>query len=89
MALDPVCGMTVDPAKAAGHVDHEGTTYNFCSKGCVAKFTADPKKYLEGKREPMTHGAPQVISLGGLKKSSQPSAVSSQHAAPSTQHAAP
>ncbi|MBZ5557797.1 MAG: heavy metal translocating P-type ATPase [Acidobacteriia bacterium] len=89
MALDPVCGMTVDPAKAAGHVDHEGTTYHFCSKGCVAKFTADPKKYLEGKREPMTHGAPQVISLGGLKKSSQPSAVSSQHAAPSTQHAAP
>ena len=48
MALDPVCGMTVDPARAAGHVEHEGTTYYFCSKGCVAKFSADPKKYLSG-----------------------------------------
>ena len=54
MALDPVCGMTVDPARAAGHVEHDGTTYYFCSKGCVAKFTADPKKYLSGVREPMT-----------------------------------
>ena len=48
MALDPVCGMTVDPARAAGHVEHDGTTYYFCSKGCVAKFKADPKKYLSG-----------------------------------------
>src|SRR5258706_10183778 len=95
MALDPVCGMTVDPARAAGHVDHQGTTYHFCSKGCVAKFTADPKKYLDGKREPMAHGAPQVIALGGLKRppepsalSPQPSALRTQHPAPSTQHPA-
>jgi len=32
--------MTVDPARAAGHVDHDGTTYYFCSKGCAAKFAA-------------------------------------------------
>ena len=51
--LDPVCGMMVDPDRAAGHVEHAGTTYYFCSKGCVAKFTADPEKYLSGKREPM------------------------------------
>ncbi len=51
--LDPVCGMTVDPDRAAGHVDHDGTTYYFCSKGCVAKFAADPEKYLSGAREPM------------------------------------
>jgi P-type Cu+ transporter len=89
MALDPVCGMTVDPARAAGHVDHEGTTYHFCSKGCVAKFTADPRKYLEGKREPMSHGAPQVFALGGLKKRPQPSALSPSSSAPSTQHPAP
>jgi len=48
MAVDPVCGMTIDPARAAGRVEHEGTTYYFCSTGCVAKFTADPKKYLSG-----------------------------------------
>jgi P-type Cu+ transporter len=46
MALDPVCGMTVDPARAAGQAEHEGATYYFCSKGCLAKFTADPKRYL-------------------------------------------
>ncbi len=57
MALDPVCGMTVDPARAAGSVEHAGTTYYFCSKGCVAKFTADPEKFLSGAREPMTHPA--------------------------------
>ena len=58
--------MTVDPARAAGTVDHDGTTYYFCSKGCVAKFTADPKKYLSGAREPMH--APPVLTIGGLKK---------------------
>ena len=66
MAVDPVCGMTVNPDRAAGTVDHDGTTYYFCSKSCVARFQADPKKYLAGTREPMH--APQVVTLGGLKK---------------------
>ena len=48
MSIDPVCGMTVDPAKAAGHVEHKGTTYHFCSKHCVHAFKADPEKYLSG-----------------------------------------
>jgi len=59
--------MMVDPDRAAGRVDHNGKTYYFCSKGCVAKFTADPEKYLSGKREPVP--AP-VMQLGGLKKPS-------------------
>jgi Cu+-exporting ATPase len=54
-AIDPVCGMTVDPARAAGSVDLHGTTYYFCSKGCVAKFTADPDRYLSGQRDTMPH----------------------------------
>jgi len=70
MALDPVCGMTVDPAKAAGSFDYHGTMYFFCGKGCLAKFSADPEKFLSGHREPMGHHAPpQIISLGRLKKS--------------------
>jgi len=68
VALDPVCGMTVDPARAAGQVDHEGTTYYFCSKGCVAKFTADPKKYLSGTRETMPAAPPALLTIGGLKR---------------------
>jgi Cu+-exporting ATPase len=71
VVLDPVCGMTVDPARAAGHVDHDGTTYYFCSKGCAARFSADPQKYLSGVREPMTHGGstgPALLTIGGLKR---------------------
>jgi Cu+-exporting ATPase len=73
--VDPVCGMMVDPDRAAGRVDHKGKTYHFCSKGCVAKFTADPETYLAGAREPM-QPAP-VLQIGGLKKSSVSSHQSS------------
>jgi Cu+-exporting ATPase len=45
--LDPVCGMTVYPATAKLHTEHAGTTYYFCSRGCLEKFTADPVKYLD------------------------------------------
>jgi P-type Cu+ transporter len=44
---DPVCGMTVNPAKAAGNREHRGHTYYFCGAGCVAKFTADPDRYVK------------------------------------------
>ena len=43
---DPVCGMDVDPAKTAHHVDHAGHVYHFCSAGCRTKFIAEPGKYL-------------------------------------------
>ena len=41
MAIDPICGMTVDPSRAAAQVDDGGATYYFCSKGCATKFAAD------------------------------------------------
>jgi Cu+-exporting ATPase len=43
---DPVCGMTVDPATAAGHSEWNGRTYHFCSKSCKAKFDADPARFV-------------------------------------------
>lgn len=46
-AKDPVCGMTVDPARAAGSAEHLGTRYWFCGKGCLAKFQANPDLYLQ------------------------------------------
>jgi Cu+-exporting ATPase len=51
MTLDPVCGMKVDPAKAAGSFDYQGKTYFFCSPHCVAKFKSDPAKYAGGPQE--------------------------------------
>jgi Cu+-exporting ATPase len=42
---DPVCGMAVDPATAAGSAEHAGRTYYFCSRNCVARFQADPGRY--------------------------------------------
>jgi Cu+-exporting ATPase len=47
MERDVVCGMQVDPARAAGHTDHEGKVYSFCSKSCQAKFAANPKQYVK------------------------------------------
>lgn len=43
---DPVCGMTVDPATATHHADHDGQTWYFCSAHCQTKFEADPCHYL-------------------------------------------
>jgi Cu+-exporting ATPase len=47
MAIDPVCGMKVDPHTATLKADHAGRTYYFCAPGCRSKFIADPAKYLE------------------------------------------
>jgi Cu+-exporting ATPase len=43
---DPVCGMTVDPARAAAYVEYAGTRYFFCSAGCAAKFRADRERFV-------------------------------------------
>src|SRR5437762_4667240 len=48
---DPVCGMRVEPANAAGSFAYQGTTYYFCARSCLEKFKANPAAYLErGKR---------------------------------------
>jgi YHS domain-containing protein len=44
--IDPVCGMEVDPSTAEWSYEHEGTTYYFCSKGCMDDFIEDPASYL-------------------------------------------
>ena len=42
----PVCGMSVDPDKAAAQVVHQGQTYYFCSPSCRDQFAANPGAYL-------------------------------------------
>jgi uncharacterized protein len=41
-ATDPVCGMQVDRAKAH-RLEHDGTTYYFCSEHCMHRFEADAR----------------------------------------------
>jgi Cu+-exporting ATPase len=48
-AKDPVCGMDIDPATAAGRSEYGGTTYHFCSDSCKQRFDADPAHYVAGE----------------------------------------
>lgn len=59
--LDPVCGMKVDPATTAHHATHDGVHFHFCSAGCLAKFTADPTKYLFNSSRSEPVAAPGVM----------------------------
>src|SRR5215831_18923713 len=45
--IDPICGMEVEPSKAAGNQVYNGQTYFFCSHHCLAKFKGDPEKFLK------------------------------------------
>ncbi|MEO7073117.1 MAG: YHS domain-containing protein, partial [Rhodanobacter sp.] len=62
-AVDPVCGMSVDPATAKHHAEHAGQTWHFCSAGCREKFVANPSAYLDehATPRPATKTAPGTI----------------------------
>ena len=44
-AIDPVCGMQLDPQTAIPSTTYDGVTYRFCSAQCRETFTADPRRY--------------------------------------------
>lgn len=76
MERDPVCGMQVDPLRAAAQVEHANKNYFFCSKGCGEKFQIEPEKYFSaGAPAPMAVTTP-LVRLGGY---SSPSAVPGPH----------
>ncbi len=55
-AIDPVCGMTVDPRTAVSF-EHGGATHYFCCDGCRAAFAANPAdtsalQLAQGARRP-------------------------------------
>ena len=65
-AVDPVCGMTVDPATAKHRADHDGTTRFFCCAGCRTKFEADPARFLQPRPAPgpAPDSAPGLAPVG-------------------------
>ena len=55
-AIDPVCGMTVDPAHAAGEAEYKGQHYHFCNPSCLKRFQDSPEAFLS-PAEPASPGA--------------------------------
>ena len=50
VAIDPVCGMRVEPSAAVEqglHHVHDGVDHYFCGKGCYLDFGDDPARYLD------------------------------------------
>jgi len=77
-AIDPVCGMSVDPASAKAKVTHIGKTYYFCCTECAKRFDAAPDQYLNAKPSGLvTLGVPgqdlqlptraELMANGGLQ----------------------
>ena len=61
---DPVCGMAVTEL-AEHHTEHEGQPYYFCSAKCLAKFSADPSRYLQ-PAPPALALAPAEVPAGSI-----------------------
>ncbi|TAL08696.1 MAG: heavy metal translocating P-type ATPase [Nitrospirae bacterium] len=67
MAIDPVCGMTVDEQTAPATAVHNGTTYYFCAPGCKRTFEKDPAAVLKGgprgMGSPMAPPSMQMVTM--------------------------
>src|SRR5262249_59226548 len=62
--IDPVCGMTVEPASAAGSHTHAGQTHYFCSLHCRDRFAADPARFLAPPAQPPATEPPPAAEPG-------------------------
>ncbi len=47
-AIDPVCGMRVDPSESDLHAEFQDETYHFCSSECLTEFSAHPQDFVIG-----------------------------------------
>ena len=68
--VDPVCGMTVSPAKSAGDVTYGWRTYYFCGRSCVERFRANPDAFLTAK--PAGGAAAMPVAMPIVVHSSRP-----------------
>src|ERR1700683_4017337 len=65
---DPVCGMTVDPERAAARSEHNGKTFHFCCQSCATKFAAEPEKYIAASAA-SAHRTDFVVPPAGIDSS--------------------
>ena len=64
MAIDPICGMTVDEISATAMSEYKEKKYYFCALGCQRSFEKDPEKALASGEKRMP--PPQVLSVGSI-----------------------
>src|SRR5229473_1406337 len=73
-AIDPVCGMSVNPATARASTQYKGQKSYFCCASCLQKFEADPERYLS---QQANHGQAlstqySVLSTGHTEAATSP-----------------
>ncbi|HQQ78052.1 MAG TPA: heavy metal translocating P-type ATPase [Thermoanaerobaculia bacterium] len=86
---DPVCGMTVDPARAAATVNWGDKDWYFCAKSCAEKFRRDPERFSANEKSAATF-EPMTAPVGlGLPSLTLPSAQATPMAMPAAQPHAP
>lgn len=51
MAIDPVCGMKVDPQTSRIFSTYKKNNIYFCAEACRKAFAENPSKYLNEKSE--------------------------------------
>jgi Cu+-exporting ATPase len=73
--VDPVCGMTVDPATAKWTATHDAIDYFFCSRSCRDRFVAQPVAYNRASRSAEQSHEGHVASLEQMGPTSKPSAA--------------
>ena len=44
--VDPVCGMTIDPANPAARLQFDGRDLMFCSQRCLQRFVSHTEQYV-------------------------------------------
>jgi YHS domain-containing protein len=50
VTVDPVCLMRINTNHAAASIEYHGVRYHFCLEECLAKFQADPERYVDSGR---------------------------------------
>ena len=47
--VDPVCGLSIEPDRAAGRRFANDADVHFCSEICTDRFDADPDRFTAGR----------------------------------------
>jgi Cu+-exporting ATPase len=66
-AIDPVCGMSVRAATAAGSFEYKGEIFLFCSSHCLQQFRENPEQFLNRTTDPKL-SKPISISRGSHER---------------------